>query len=125
MGSILIALGAYMSPQGLLSGNLIALTYILISLAELMVSATGLSMIGLYCDSRNLAFAMGTWYLGCSLSNTISAWIARWVAIPTELTSATQRLIIYQDYYATLGGIAAISSLIMFAVAYQLHSKRS
>ena len=81
-------------------------------------------MIGLYCDNRNLAFAMGMWYLGGSLSNTISAFIAHWVAIPTSMTSAIQRLTIYQHYYLLLGSIAMGLSLVMFVIASQPQFKR-
>jgi POT family proton-dependent oligopeptide transporter len=123
-GLLILALGAYFNHQGLINGNVIALCYILISLAELLVSAIGLSMIGLYCDNRNLAFAMGMWYLGGSLSNTIAAFIARWVAIPANMTSPLQRLAIYQQYYWILGSIAMVLSLVMFAIARQSRLKR-
>ena len=115
---LILAVSTDYAPQGLVNGNMIALTYSLISLAELMISAVGLSMIGLYCAHRHLAFAMGTWYLGCSLSNTIAALIAHWVAIPADMHSPVARLVIFHNYYLALGSIAAILGVGMLLFAY-------
>lgn len=104
--------------QGLVEGNYIALTYILISIAELWVSAIGLSMIGLYCDSKAIAFAMGVWYLASSMSNVISGRVAAWVAIPENIKLATESLPYYQTYYLIMGLSAVVIGFIMCVVAY-------
>lgn len=113
---LLMAFAAKMASDGYINGNYLGLTYILITLAELWVSAIGLSMIGLYCDSKNIAFAMGVWYLSSSLSNTISGQLAGLVAIPKNLP-ATESLAIYQVYYLTMGFFTVITSLVMFFIA--------
>ena len=117
---LILAAGATHATDGMINGNWIALTYILITLAELWVSAIGLSMIGLYCNNQALGFAMGTWYLGCSLSNTLSGRIAQWVAIPNTITSATARLSIYQHYYHHMGATACLLGGIMLLTAYYI-----
>lgn len=119
----IMAIATMQTTTGIISGNIIALTYILITLAELFVSAIGLSMIGLYCDNRTLGFAMGAWYLGCSLSNIFSGRIAHWVAIPTTQSSPLQSILIYQHYYLYMGMAALISSFFMFIFSYCLHKK--
>ncbi len=122
-GSALLVMvyAAVHAQQGLVNGNYIALTYILISLAELWVSAIGLSMIGLYCDNRALAFAMGVWYLACSLSSALSGSLASWVAIPENITSPLQSLPIYQQYYLWMGLAACILGACMLFLARYLH----
>lgn len=120
---LIMTFAALNAEQGLINGNYIALTYILISLAELWVSAIGLSMIGLYCDNQTLAFAMGVWYLACSLSNTLSGRIAAWVAIPEYITSPLQSLSIYQHYYSVMGLIACILGIGMLFFANYLQKK--
>ena len=109
--------------NGMVASPFIALTYVFITLAELWVSAIGLSMIGLYCDTKTLGFAMGTWYLGCSLSSAFSGRIAQWVSIPDNITSAIQSLVIYQTYYRNMGLMAGVLALFMLFIAYQLHQK--
>lgn len=119
-GLMTLAFAATKAHHGLVNGNYIGLTYVLISLAELWVSAIGLSMIGLYCDKRGMGFAMGIWYVSSSLSNTLSGKFAAWVAIPKTITSPIQSLLIYQRYYWTLGLVAFILGLSMFFIAQLL-----
>ena len=109
--------------NGYVNGNYISLTYILITLAELWVSAIGLSMIGLYCDSNNLAFAMGVWYLACSLSNTISGRLAELVSIPETSSSPLETLPIYTHYYFWMGCSALALGLLMSFGAYVIQKQ--
>lgn len=118
---LFLACAARFGNQGIINGNYIAVTYVLITLAELWVSAIGLSMIGLYCDSHALGFAMGAWYLGSSLSNTLSGRIAHWVAIPSNIASPIQSLPIYQHYYQNMGCIACLFGVMMLFAAHYLH----
>jgi len=117
---LVMAYAATQAHQGLVNGNYIAFTYILISLAELWVSAIGLSMIGLYCDTRALGFAMGVWYLAVSLSSSLSGTLAGWVAIPENITSPLQSLPIYQHYYLCMGVTAFILGGSMLLLARYL-----
>jgi POT family proton-dependent oligopeptide transporter len=125
---LLMAIAAIRANNGYVNGNYIGVTYILITLAELWVSATGLSMIGLYCDTNCIAFAMGVWYLAASLSNTISGKLAGFVAIPDNLYPA-QSLPIYQHYYLVMGASTLGLGLLMLVVAYliqlRLNKKRT
>ena len=118
---LIMAYAALHAKLGIVDGNYIALTYIFITLAELWVSAIGLSMIGLYCDNRSLAFAMGVWYLACSLSSALSGRLAGLVAIPDSMTSPIQSLPIYQHYYLYLGLTACLLGVIMLVIARYLH----
>lgn len=110
---LLMAFAANVSTTGYVNGNYIGLTYVLITVAELWVSAIGLSMIGLYCDNQRLAFAMGVWYLACSLSNAVSGRLAQFAVIPEQVSSPMQSLAIYQHYYLLLGCGAIILGIIM------------
>lgn len=105
------------STNGIVNGNYIGLTYILITIGELWVSAIGLSMIGMYCDKNNLAFAMGVWLLGSSLSNTISGRIAKYVALPENTTMPIESLTIFKNYYLIIGTTTCIIAAAMFIVA--------
>lgn len=117
---LVMAFAAYGSSNGFINGNYIALTYILISIAELWVSAIGLSMVGLYCDQNSIAFAMGVWYLASSLAHTISGRIAAWVAIPNTVNSALESLPYYKSYYLVLGVSAIGLGVLMYLCAYFL-----
>ncbi len=109
--------------NGIINGNYLVLTYALLTLAELWVSAIGLSMIGLYCSHQMIAFAMGVWYLSNSLSNIISAQLAQFVALPEHGISPAQALMTYQHYYFDLGVVAVITGMAMWLVAIILNKK--
>lgn len=117
---LVMTLAAHRAVDGLVNGNYIALTYILISIAELWVSAIGLSMIGLYCDQKAIAFAMGVWYLASSLAHAISGRMAGWAAIPETVHSAIESLPYYKSYYLMLGLSAVVLGGMMYFVAYFL-----
>lgn len=108
--------------NGLVNGNFIALTYVLITLAELWVSAIGLSMIGLYCDTNALAFAMGVWYLTTSMSNVISGKLAAIVALKEPIVPS-KSLVIFQKYYCQFGMFAVTLGIIMLIVAYLITTR--
>ncbi|MFC3907958.1 peptide MFS transporter [Legionella dresdenensis] len=111
---LIMVFAARHAHYGLVNGNYIALTYVFITLAELWVSAIGLSMIGLYCDQNNMAFAMGVWYLASALSNAISGRLAALVAIPEHITNPEASLLIYQHYYWWMGlGTIAIGCVML------------
>ena len=118
---LIMSYAAIHAHQGIINGNYIGLTYVIITLAELWVSAIGLSMIGLYCDDKALAFAMGVWYLACSLSSALSGRLASWVAIPENITSPLQSLPIYQQYYFFMGLAACLLGAAMLLFARYLH----
>lgn len=117
---LVMTFAAHRAIDGMVNGNYIALTYILISIAELWVSAIGLSMIGLYCDQKSIAFAMGVWYLASSLAHAISGRIAGWVAIPATVHSAVESLPYYRDYYLWLGVSAILLGILMYFIAHFL-----
>lgn len=118
---LVMAFAAHISSNGIVNGNYIALTYILITIAELWVSAIGLSMIGLYCDEKAIAFAMGVWYLASSMANAISGRVAGWVAIPEQIKSPIESLPYYKNYYLIMGISALGMGILMYFLASYLH----
>jgi POT family proton-dependent oligopeptide transporter len=122
-GALLLLGCAPATGSGMVHAGYIATTYVMITLAELWVSAIGLSMIGLYCDKTMLGFAMGAWYLASSLSNLCSGQLARWVALPIHTISPLLSLEIYQTYYWHLGLIVCILGCSMLGNAYGLQRK--
>lgn len=119
---LVMYVGCLLGIQGKVNGNYLVLTYVMMTIAELWVSAIGLSMIGLYCNHRMIAFAMGVWYLSCSLSNVISGQLAQWVALPSQGVDPIQALHTYQQYYFDMGLVAVIIGMLMWFAAKLLLS---
>lgn len=120
---LLMYIACLFAEQGLVNGNFIVLTYVCLTLAELWVSAVGLSMIGLYCCHSMIAFAMGVWYLSNSLSYVISGQVAQLVALPSDGITKIEALQIYREYYFDLGLSALLLGFIMFCFAVMLKKK--
>ena len=120
---LVMVFAAHVATAGIVNGNYIALTYILITIGELWVSAIGLSMIGLYCDSRAIAFAMGVWYLASSMANAISGRIAAKAAIPDYIKSAEESLPYFKSYYLVMGMIALGTGVLMYILAWYLQKR--
>lgn len=120
---LLMTYAASTALHGIVNGNYIAITYILITIGELWVSAIGLSMIGLYCDSNSIAFAMGIWYLAGSMSHAISGKIASWVAIPQTIKDPLVSIVWFKNYYFFMGLIALGAGVLMGVLAYYLQKR--
>jgi len=120
---LLLVFSIQLAGNGIINGNYIAFTYILITIAELWVSAIGLSMIGLYCDNKAIAFAMGVWYLTHALSNSISGRLASWVAVPQNSFQINENLIYFKHYYFTIGLTALTLGLFMWSGAMILQKR--
>ncbi|WP_150463902.1 peptide MFS transporter [Francisella sp. XLW-1] len=106
VGVLLAAIGLFVmyygfshDNNGIISGNYITLSYILISISELFVSAIGLSMIGIYCDGKTIGFAMGAWYISASMANSITGLLNQVVALPEDGISTVESASLYQTYF--------------------------
>lgn len=108
------------ADSGIVNGNFLVITYALLTIAELWVSAVGLSMIGLYCSHTMIAFAMGVWYLSNSLSFVISGQVAQWVAMPSDKANPFEALGVYQHYYYEMGMVALVLGVVMLFTAFHL-----
>ncbi|WP_261816832.1 peptide MFS transporter [Vibrio gallicus] len=106
---------------GIASADYVGLSYFIVTIAELFVSAVGLSMIGLYCHPKMIAFAMGAWYLASSMSNLISGQLGRLVAVPKGGMDKLVSIHAYGDFFYTMGITAVIVGGGLCVVMYLLH----
>ncbi|EED4925188.1 peptide MFS transporter, partial [Salmonella enterica subsp. arizonae] len=119
-GMLVLWLACMYSTRGIINGNYLVLTYFIITISELFVSALGLSMIGIYCSEKMVAFAMGAFYLASALSNIITGQLGKIVALPAGHTSPLTSLPVWQSYYLGIGVIAIIIGLILLMGAVLL-----
>ncbi|MDX1900750.1 MAG: oligopeptide:H+ symporter [Gammaproteobacteria bacterium] len=117
VGLLVMWFACLYATHGLINGNYLVLSYFIITISELWVSAIGLSMIGLYCEEHLLSFAMGAWYLAVSLSNVLSGRLAAFVALPEKGIGVLQSLHIYQSYYLSMGLVTLLIGMLMGLIA--------
>jgi POT family proton-dependent oligopeptide transporter len=125
VGVILAAVGLFamyygfsVSSDGIISGNYITLTYVLISISELFVSAIGLSMVGIYCDAKTIGFAMGAWYIASSLANSITGLLNQMVALPAGGESLIKSATMYKDYFFNTSVTVMLVGVLVLILAY-------
>ncbi|MDD7804243.1 MAG: oligopeptide:H+ symporter [Endozoicomonas sp. (ex Botrylloides leachii)] len=106
--------------HGITSANYVGLAYFIITIAELFVSAVGLSMIGLFCHSSMITFAMGAWYLAASMSNLISGQLGKLVALPRIDVDPFNALHSYSSYFSEIGIVGVAAGLLLCIVMYFL-----
>ena len=108
------------NSEGVASANYVGLAYLIITIAELFVSAVGLSMIGLYCHPSMIAFAMGAWYLASSMSNLISGQLGQLVALPKTGIDNIAALHSYGGYFSDMGMVGIAIGLGLCVVMFFL-----
>lgn len=118
-GLLLTYVATLFANNGLINGNWFIVIYFILAIAEMWVSAIGLSMIGLYCDKQMMGFAMGAWYISTALSNPITGLLNQMIAVPENL-KGTASLTLYQHYYLGMGVAAVIIGIGMYFVAQQI-----
>jgi POT family proton-dependent oligopeptide transporter len=116
IGLLVAYMATLFANHGLINGNWFILIYFILAVAEMWVSAIGLSMIGLYCDKQMMGFAMGAWYISTALSNPITGLLNQMIAIPENLKGVAS-LSLYQHYYLGMGVAAIIIGIGMYFVA--------
>lgn len=99
---------------------MITLSYVLISISELFVSAIGLSMIGIYCDSKTIGFAMEAWYISSSMANSITGLLNQVVALPKDGFSALESANMYKTYFFDTSLSVMLIGILVLILAYFL-----
>ncbi len=120
MGLFIMYYGFSVANDGVISGNYITLSYVLISISELFVSAIGLSMIGIYCDSKTIGFAIGAWYISSSMGNSITGLLNQVVALPKDGISAVDSASLYQSYFFDTSVSVMFVGVFVLILAYFL-----
>ncbi|MTI12205.1 IraAB [Sansalvadorimonas verongulae] len=105
---------------GIVNADYVGLAYFIVTIAELFVSAVGLSMIGIYCHPSMIAFAMGAWYLSTSMSNLITGQLGKLVAIPHGSADKIASLHAYGDYFSSVGWAGVAIGVALIAVMFYL-----
>ncbi len=100
--------------------GLFIMYYVLISISELFVSAIGLSMIGIYCDSKTIGFAMSAWYISSSMANSITGLLNQVVALPKDVISTVDSASLYQSYFFDTSVSVMFVGVFVLILAYFL-----
>ncbi len=98
----------------------LALTYVLHTVAELMISPIGLSMITKLSVPRVVGLMMGVWFLSSSLAHALAGLVAKQTAAETVggvVVDPAAALATYGQVYAQFGWIAVGGGAVLLAAS--------
>lgn len=105
---------------GTISAWWLVLSYFLQSTGELLVSALGVAMVAELVPQAITGFVMGVWYLTTAIAGIFGASVASYTAVPSDIHSATDALVIYTSVFARIGVVTLCCAALMWLVAKPL-----
>lgn len=90
----------------------IVLSYAVQSLAELMISPIGLSMMTAMAPPNMQGMMMGIWFLSSAIANALAGYAAQWASVPDNISNFHQAALIYSHAFSLYGWLGIGSGVI-------------
>jgi len=97
--------------------------YLIHSIAELMISPVGLSMITKLSIARIVGFMMGVWFLSISVAQYVAGIVAQFASVETvggQVTNLQVSLETYVGVFTRIGWISVIIGVVLLALSIPL-----
>ncbi|HEY2590152.1 MAG TPA: oligopeptide:H+ symporter, partial [Steroidobacteraceae bacterium] len=114
------AIGAHVSPWWMIGG------YLLLSIAELLISGLALAMISRYIGPERRGLMMGAWLLSMGLAQYIGSFVANFASVPVGITDPAQTLVLYTHLFRVLGWVAVgglAVAILLLPVLHRLEAR--
>lgn len=118
---MLVSLGIYFSgsnTESLVNGNWVVLCYVALGLAELLVSAIGLSLATRLAPVGQVGSYMGLWLVNLGIGGFTAGIIANYSAVPEGVKDIVELKHIYQHGFNTYMGISIAAFLFTVFAAF-------
>ena len=113
----LAASSHFANADGIVNSNWLVMAHCFQAVAELMISALGLSVLAQLMPSRMTGFAIGAQSLTNAGASILAAMLAAFAAIPKGVTDPLMTLDIYGNYFMWLGVGAGVIGVFMVLTA--------
>jgi POT family proton-dependent oligopeptide transporter len=97
--------------------------YLIHSIAELMISPVGLSMITKLSIARIVGFMMGVWFLSISVAQYVAGIVAQFASVDTvggQVTNLQVSLNTYVGVFTRIGWISVVIGVVLLALSIPL-----
>jgi POT family proton-dependent oligopeptide transporter len=112
-----LVIGIHFAGKGLVSPYWIVICYFFITVAELLLSPIGLSMVTQLAPAKFMGVMMGVWFLGLSYGGLLAGYLARQASVPAEFVNdivKTNHIYAHAfQNYVYLGLAAALITLLL------------
>jgi proton-dependent oligopeptide transporter, POT family len=119
----------HLFPGGLINPHWVVLAYLLITIAELMLSPIGLSMVTQLAPPKLVGIMMGVWFLGLGYGGLLAGYLGKQASVSKEMInniSFTNPIYAHAfQNYALLGYSAAILTLVLSPWLNKLIQKKN
>jgi POT family proton-dependent oligopeptide transporter len=113
---VLAASTMYPSSEGLISPLWIFLSYLLITIGELLLSPIGLSAVTMLAPSNLIGMMMGIWFVATGFGGIFAGWIAKLSSVPEATATVAEKLSIYQSAFFDYACLAFFVAIVLFFV---------
>ncbi len=100
------------TTNGMVSSTWIVVSYFIISLGEILVSALGLALICKLAPPKLTTLFMGAFLLALAIGGWISGIIGHWIEVPEGVTDMQVMLKAYNNAFLNVGHMALITGII-------------
>jgi POT family proton-dependent oligopeptide transporter len=119
---LILLLICYFNPHyQLISPLLLLPLFLLISLAELLLSPVGIAAVSMLSSKKNVSTMMGIFFVSLGLGGYLSGRLASLTAIPANMTNLSQIQTLYTLGFAKLLAILLICFLITLGLRHLIH----
>ncbi|MDR3478978.1 MAG: peptide MFS transporter [Gammaproteobacteria bacterium] len=108
------------SPTGKISFVWIALSYLLQSLGELLVSPVGMSMIAELSPPAMVGLMMGLWYFATAVASSLAGIISQWTVVSSNDNAPIIMAPAYAHVFGLLGAVSIAAGLLIFLIIPKL-----
>jgi len=111
---VILACSTYFpDSQGLIHPAWIFATYFTLTIGELFLSPIGLSAVTMLAPTQLVGLMMGVWFVASGYGGIFAGWIAKLSSVPDNITSETDKLLIYHHAFLTYAAFAFVATLLL------------
>jgi POT family proton-dependent oligopeptide transporter len=104
------------NDQGLVNPLWIFLSYLLITIGELLLSPIGLSAVTLLAPTHLVGMMMGIWFVATGFGGIFAGLIAKLSSVPESTASVAEKLAIYQNAFLDYAYLAFFIAIVLLFV---------
>lgn len=102
----LLSISSHFTDNGMISASWIVVSYLIISVGELLIGALGLAVVCKLAPPHLTSLFMGAFLLSLSVGGWMSGYIGQWVVIPEGVTNLQVMLEAYNVAFLKVGHMA-------------------
>lgn len=123
LGFLALAASTYFySGSHMISPLWIVLSYLLITIGELLLSPIGLSAVTMLSPPNLVGMMMGVWFVATGFGGLFAGFIAKLSSVPTSISNPIDMLPIYRHAFSTYAYLA-FGVAVLLAVIYLVMKK--